>query len=107
MVRYFGGIKLGAGGLIRAYGAGARSVLREAPKQILIPKSTIRVTVPSSYVGGVYDAVAKASGSTEDEEYDVEGNLSVSITCETSRIDALRVNLVDATRGDARFDDDE
>ena len=93
--------------MIRAYRAGARSVLREAPKQILIPKSTIRITVPSSYVGRVYDAVAKASGATEGEECDVEGNLLVSITCETFRMDALRVNLVDATRSDARFDYDK
>ena len=81
VMQYFGGIKFGVGGLIRTYGAGARSVLQEASKQILIPKSTIRITVPSLYVGRVYDAVVvKASGVTgEGEGYDVDGNLSVSI----------------------------
>jgi putative IMPACT (imprinted ancient) family translation regulator len=106
VVRYFGGIKLGAGGLIRAYGAGARNVLREAPKQIMIPKTTFRVHVSSSNAGAVYDSVAKAGGATEDEEYDAEGNFTVTITCETSVRNEVRERLIDATRGNAIFPDD-
>ena len=45
VVRYFGGIKLGAGGLIRAYGAAARQVLREASVEIIVPTTSIQVTV--------------------------------------------------------------
>ncbi len=33
VIRYFGGIKLGAGGLVRAYGTAARQVLESAPAQ--------------------------------------------------------------------------
>ena len=103
VVRYFGGIKLGAGGLIRAYGGGARQVLREAPKKILIPKSTFRVSVSSSFIGSIYDSVLKAGGVTSGEEYDVQGNLAVTITVETEHEDRLRETLTDATRGKLEF----
>ncbi len=39
VVRYFGGIKLGTGGMVRAYGAAARAVIEEAKLQPWIPNS--------------------------------------------------------------------
>ena len=106
VVRYFGGIKLGAGGLIRAYGAGARQVLREAPKKILIPKSTIRVSIPASSIGSLFDSVSKAGGLTSREAYNSLGTLSVTITVDTVNLAALRDTLTDATRGEVIFADE-
>ncbi|NWO07873.1 MAG: YigZ family protein [Alteromonadaceae bacterium] len=34
VIRYFGGIKLGAGGLVRAYAGAAESVLSEVPREV-------------------------------------------------------------------------
>jgi len=101
VVRYFGGVKLGAGGLIRAYGGAARLVLREAPVDILVPKTIVRVTVSTEHIGTVYELVGKLSGTVKDEEYGVDGSLSVTITCEVSDSDRLRASLTDATKGSA------
>eukprot|EP00527_Entomoneis_sp_CCMP2396_P006449 CAMPEP_0198155384 /NCGR_PEP_ID=MMETSP1443-20131203/69106_1 /TAXON_ID=186043 /ORGANISM="Entomoneis sp., Strain CCMP2396" /LENGTH=301 /DNA_ID=CAMNT_0043822131 /DNA_START=102 /DNA_END=1008 /DNA_ORIENTATION=+ len=61
---YLGGIKLGAGGLIRAYGTSARQVLREAaPYLVVIPKTTITATVPASHIGALYNAIQSLPGS--------------------------------------------
>jgi hypothetical protein len=43
--RFYGGVKLGAGGLVRAYGGAARDCLRSAPKQHVTPKLTLRLQV--------------------------------------------------------------
>jgi uncharacterized YigZ family protein len=101
VVRYFGGVKLGAGGLIRAYGASARQTLREAPVIVLTPKITLRVKVQTSFVGNVYELAAKCGGETSNDKYGVDGTLSIDITCEKENEVRLREELQDATRGTA------
>lgn len=101
VVRYFGGVKLGAGGLIRAYGAAARQVLREAPLEILIPTTSLNVTVGTEHIGTVYELVGKVQGTVGSEEYGADGSLTLRITCEASNEDRLRASLRDATKGSA------
>lgn len=103
IVRYFGGIKLGAGGLIRAYGAAARNVLREAPVDIIIPKSTLRIMVTSVHVGSVYEILRKFDGSASEEEYGIDGTLSVTLTFDLDAFDEVIESLKDVTRGDVVF----
>jgi uncharacterized YigZ family protein len=45
-VRYFGGIKLGTGGLVKAYTASAKAVLDKAQTEPLIEKKTLILTLP-------------------------------------------------------------
>lgn len=46
VIRYFGGIKLGAGGLVRAYAGAAESVLSAVERAIQKPMIDARVTLP-------------------------------------------------------------
>ena len=46
VVRYFGGIKLGAGGLVRAYSSSVRDTLKKAEKILLIEGVQIKITIP-------------------------------------------------------------
>lgn len=46
VVRYFGGIKLGAGGLTRAYGQATSKVLDNAVWREVVPQSRITITAP-------------------------------------------------------------
>ncbi len=103
VVRYSGGIKLGAGGLIRAYGGTARLVLRSAPTQIHVPKSTIRISTRAANSGAIYAAAAKHSGVTSGECYNDRGELEVTITCDEVNGDQLKEDIVDATRGGVMF----
>ena len=103
VVRYSGGIKLGAGGLIRAYGGTARLVLREAPSIVLIPKSTVQVTTSAANAGIIYHTANKYGGSTSGDTYDYKGNLEMTIVCETANLEDLKESIKDATRGDVDF----
>lgn len=51
VVRYFGGIKLGAGGLIRAYSSSTSGVLKEADKVITVPFQQYSITYPYDLSG--------------------------------------------------------
>ena len=98
---------MGAGGLIRAYGGAARLVLRDAPVDVLIPKSTFQVKVDAQYIGSVYESVGSVSSAvTSSEEYGDDGSLTVSITCDLEFAEQLRESLRDATRGRAAFPED-
>lgn len=51
VVRYFGGIKLGAGGLVRAYTDTVAQALRGAHKTVLEPMAQLRCAVPYALEG--------------------------------------------------------
>ncbi|MEH6825160.1 MAG: YigZ family protein [Motiliproteus sp.] len=44
VIRYFGGIKLGAGGLVRAYGQAAQAAIEQLSCRVLQPQQQIRVS---------------------------------------------------------------
>jgi len=54
VTRYYGGTKLGAGGLVRAYGGGASAVLKMAQSVLIQPTIVIAVEVAFSEQNGLY-----------------------------------------------------
>ncbi|PIE39573.1 MAG: YigZ family protein [Gammaproteobacteria bacterium] len=48
VIRYFGGVKLGAGGLVRAYSASAQAVLDKTPRQQVAVKLSLSVSLEFS-----------------------------------------------------------
>ena len=103
VVRYFGGVKLGAGGLIRAYGSTARLVLRSAPTAIHIPKISMRLLTSASNSGAIYATVTKHHGVASDEVYNDAGEVMVTITCDEESGERMKNDIVDATRGGVTF----
>lgn len=69
VVRYFGGVKLGAGGLTRAYGNSARLVIDQADTQDYVEMVDISLTVPYNQLQGVTYHLEKLSGEILSQEF--------------------------------------
>jgi len=104
VVRWYGGIKLGAGGLVRAYGGCAAECLRTAPRVALVEMATLRLHAPFDALGSVHAALPAASAIKHDETFDAQG-VSMRIELPGDRVDDLKIRLRDATRDRVRFDD--
>ena len=62
VVRYFGGIKLGVGGLIRAYGQTARECIQKAERIINVVSSDLHIQMSYKYMGAVISLVNRLKG---------------------------------------------
>lgn len=99
VVRYFGGVKLGAGGLVRAYGGVAAEALRRAPKVPLVERVGLAFLVPFAEMGRVY-TLLRGLGLEAEEAYTPEGVRFALLLPRPEREGFLKA-LRDATRGRA------
>jgi putative IMPACT (imprinted ancient) family translation regulator len=102
VTRWFGGIKLGAGGLVRAYSAAAARSLEEAGIVVEQPRVDCVVEAGFEWTGQLYAAL-EACGADRREEVYTDGGVRISARVPADAVAALDAALRDATRGAARF----
>ena len=100
VARWFGGIKLGTGGLVRAYGGTAAECLRVAPRVELHPLVRVRVVVGFDLLGAIYPVLELHAAIRGLEEYSEHG-LILEVRIRADRAAAFEQALRDATRGKA------
>jgi uncharacterized YigZ family protein len=72
VTRYFGGTKLGTGGLVRAYGDAVRSVLDILPRARKVATHTIMLVTPYSLLERVRLAIQAHQGHVLEEDFAAE-----------------------------------
>lgn len=83
VIRYFGGIKLGAGGLVRAYGQSAQQVITELPTRVLPYRLTLTVRAGFAFEQPLRHWLDANSGDFLGVEYSEAIDCNVAITEES------------------------
>ncbi|HEY2347137.1 MAG TPA: YigZ family protein [Xanthomonadaceae bacterium] len=105
VARWFGGIKLGAGGLARAYGGAASECLRIAAKTPLVELAQATIACEFGHVGAIHQLIAQFGAGKRGEHFSDDG-LRIAIELPRDRLAPLQNALRDATRGQARLAED-
>ena len=97
VVRYFGGTKLGTGGLVKAYTEAAQKVLALLPVEKLVKKTDFRITLPY----GIYDPVKKCllerNAEISSEVFETE--IRIEGTIPESTFDSARDEITSISNG--------
>ena len=101
VTRWFGGTRLGAGGLLRAYGGCAAECLRSAGVLEVRPRVALEVTVPFEDIGVIYPVFEQHGATRTGERFDEKGAI-VEVELDADAREAFTAALGDATRGRAR-----
>ena len=91
VIRYYGGINLGVGGLIRAYGQCARECLASAKIETQIFYKTLQVRIPYEQIGSVLKLCNRLGGKVINVEYDQHATAHLQIR--QREVDNFQENL--------------
>ncbi|MGO1922837.1 MAG: YigZ family protein [Jeotgalicoccus sp.] len=69
VTRYYGGIKLGAGGLIRAYSQGVSSAVQDAGKAVEVPVVPLTVTLDYTFTSKFEHFLGTADATIVSQDY--------------------------------------
>ncbi len=97
VTRYFGGTKLGTGGLVRAYGDAVREVLRVLPLAEKVPTETLMLAVPYSLYERVRLLIEARQGDLLDEAFAADVTLAVRLAATDSA--AFQAALTELSAG--------
>lgn len=106
VVRYFGGTKLGTGGLQRAYSDAVLQVLDSLPLLVKVERCKLTIEYDYSYQGAIARLLERYAVQHLDATY--QSSVVNSFAVALNDVDALHSELIDVTSGNVvyqRFED--
>jgi putative IMPACT (imprinted ancient) family translation regulator len=98
VTRWFGGIKLGAGGLVRAYGGTAAECLRLAPRIPIVSLTRLAFHCGFADLALLHARLGAMDAVVEGEMFDAAG-ADLVIAVPDGRVDDAVARIADLTRG--------
>ena len=98
VVRYFGGVKLGAGGLVRAYTDAVAQALLQAEKIEHISSQTLNCELAYAHEGVARNLIAELGGELLEVSHGQAVRLQVRLPASATK--TLREQLMSITRGE-------
>jgi uncharacterized YigZ family protein len=98
VIRWYGGIQLGTGGLARAYGGSANKCLQGAERIALISRVQLRCACGFSELALVKLRVAELGGLVLEESFTANG-VELQLAVGETQINTLQMQLADLSRG--------
>ncbi|WP_288376640.1 YigZ family protein [uncultured Pseudomonas sp.] len=103
VIRWYGGIQLGTGGLARAYGGGANKCLQQAPKRLLVQRSEFTCSCTFSELALLKLRLAEAEGLVLDEQFTANG-VDLLLALGAEHVQTFQQQLADLSRGRIRLE---
>ncbi|MEG2171849.1 MAG: YigZ family protein [Desulfovibrionaceae bacterium] len=101
VTRYFGGVKLGTGGLVRAYQSAVRENLESLPQQQRIIPAHVSIRIAYPHADKVRRLLQSFEAQVQAEHYDSSITLTIMLPAE--HLPTLQQHLADSTNGTARL----
>jgi len=101
VTRYFGGIKLGYGGLVKAYSEAASLAIENAGVVDVHETGRFQVTFPYSLFHTVKETIETAGARVIGEDY--SGSVTFTVEVRKDEVEELMELLVERTRGKVKF----
>jgi uncharacterized YigZ family protein len=102
VTRYFGGVKLGTGGLSRAYHSSTLKVLNECDIVKKIKRTQMNLKVPLYLYGNVCKVLGKYNCDISKTDFK-ENNVEITLEIWEKRSSDFKNNLIEATDGKIEF----
>ncbi len=99
VTRYFGGTKLGTGGLVRAYSGAAKEALAALPVELKVERCAIGVTIAYTYYERLKLLLAEHEAEIEQEEF--AADVTVYARLPVNRFAELEEAVLNLTSGAA------